>query len=234
MSTSRTVGVLGGMGPAATADFFLKLVRFDPAKKDSEHLHVIIDCDPRIPDRTEAVLGTGPSPVPALLQAARNLQKAGAELIAIPCITAHAFLEDVQEGIDIPIISALAETAAAVARDFPAGASLAVLSTSGTLRMKLFQKTLPERELIFPDARQQEEIVMQAIYGPQGVKAVGVNEGTRRGVCELVEELGRRSAAGVIAGCTEFSVMFSDFDPPLPLVDPMRILAQAVVRESRI
>jgi aspartate racemase len=230
---SKTVGVLGGMGPAATADFFSKLVRRTPAHADADHLHVIIDSDPRIPDRTKALLDHGPSPVPALLRAGRNLVAAGAELIAIPCITAHAFLDDLRRQLPIPVLSALELTADLVDRQFPPGSPLAILSTSGTLKTQLFQKALPKTTFILPDPTQQNEIVMDAIYGPRGIKTVGVDPATRQRVFALIRHLQQRTAVAVIAGCTEFSVMFNDADPPLPLIDPMRILADAVVREAR-
>src|SRR5439155_4399654 len=87
----RTIGVLGGMGPAATALFFRRLIEATSAKTDQEHLHVVIDSDPSIPDRTKALLEGGPSPAPQLIEMARRLQMMGAELIVMPCNTAHVF-----------------------------------------------------------------------------------------------------------------------------------------------
>src|SRR2546428_7813554 len=86
----KVVGVLGGMGPLATADFYAKLVRLTPARTDQDHLRVIIDSNPQVPDRTRGLRGEGPDPTPALVATARGLERAGADLIAIPCNSAHA------------------------------------------------------------------------------------------------------------------------------------------------
>ena len=88
----KTIGVLGGMGHLATVDFYAKLVRLTPAHADRDHLRVIIDSNPKIPDRTAGLTGEGPDPTPALVATARGLERAGADLIAIPCNSAHAYL----------------------------------------------------------------------------------------------------------------------------------------------
>ena len=84
----KTIGILGGMGPEATLDCFAKIIKNTPAKKDQEHLRVIIDSNPKIPDRPAAIIGKGESPVPALIHGCRCLQLAGADFIIIPCVTA--------------------------------------------------------------------------------------------------------------------------------------------------
>ncbi|HUV38977.1 MAG TPA: aspartate/glutamate racemase family protein, partial [Planctomycetota bacterium] len=94
---SRVIGVLGGMGPEATADFFVKLIRLTPARCDAEHLHVVIDSNPQIPDRTAFIERKGPSPLPLLVAAARRLVDAGADLLVMPCITAHLFIDEIRD-----------------------------------------------------------------------------------------------------------------------------------------
>ncbi|GAJ09165.1 unnamed protein product, partial [marine sediment metagenome] len=88
----KIIGILGGMGPEATIDLFYKIIKFNPSEKDQDHLRIIIDNNPKIPDRTAAILGKGEDPLPALQETARNLEKAGANFIIIPCNTAHYFL----------------------------------------------------------------------------------------------------------------------------------------------
>jgi len=83
--TEKIIGILGGMGPEATIDLFYKIIKFTPAKKDQDHLRIIIDNNPKIPDRTAAILGKGEDPIPALRETAKNLEKAGADFIIIPC-----------------------------------------------------------------------------------------------------------------------------------------------------
>jgi len=230
---AKVIGVLGGMGPEATADFFVKLIRRTPAKSDSEHLRVIIDSNPQIPDRTEAVEGRGPSPVPQLIATAKNLVRAGADLIAIPCITAHAFLDDLRASVEVPVLDAMALIGKHVDGRLAAEDRLALLASTGTLKMRLFRRAMPGRKFLLPTDDEQERIVMDAIYGPAGVKTVGVDAGTLERMQDYVAQLAARRAAGVIAGCTEFSVLFAHAELPVPLIDPMWLLAEEAVRLAR-
>ena len=230
---AKVIGVLGGMGPEATADFFVKLIRRTPAKKDAGHLRVIIDSNPQIPDRTEAVEGRGPSPVPQLIATAKNLVRAGADLIAIPCITAHAFLDDLRASVEVPVLDAMALIGKHIDGRLAAEDRLALLASTGTLKMRLFRRAMPDREFILPTDDEQERIVMDAIYGPAGVKTVGVDAGTLERMQDYVAQLAARRAAGVIAGCTEFSVLFAHAELPVPLIDPMWLLAEEAVRLAR-
>lgn len=103
-ATPARVGILGGMGPAATADFYRKLVEATPARRDQDHIPVLMEADPTIPDRTESFLRGGPSPLPSLLRGARALQARGAQLVAMPCNTAHLWYDDIAAGLDIPMV----------------------------------------------------------------------------------------------------------------------------------
>ncbi|WP_416446135.1 aspartate/glutamate racemase family protein [Leucobacter sp. HNU] len=109
-SSARVVGVLGGMGPAATADFYRKLVEATPARRDQDHLRTLIWSDPSIPDRAEAFLRGGPSPVRGLLAGARLLEESGADFIAVPCNTAHLFLGAVRRRAGIPVLDMIGST----------------------------------------------------------------------------------------------------------------------------
>ena len=229
----KVIGVLGGMGPEATADFFVKLIRSTPAKRDADHLRVIIDSNPRIPDRTEAIAGEGPSPVPALVATARNLVRAGAELLAIPCITAHHFIDEVAAAADVPVLDALKLTARRVRETFASGDRLAILASTGTLQTKLFERAMPGRTFVIPSVDEQRDVVMAAVYGPAGVKTVGATPDTAERMRAYVAELAGRGARGVILGCTEFSVLFNGVELPLPVIDPMWLLAEEAVLRAR-
>ena len=101
----KVIGILGGMGPEATLDCFGKIIKNTPAKTDREHIRVVIDSNPGIPDRIAAILGDGESPVPALVAGCRGLEKAGADFIIIPCVTVHFFLSEIQAQAHLPILS---------------------------------------------------------------------------------------------------------------------------------
>ena len=109
----KVIGIIGGMGPMATADLFRKLVSLTDADSDREHIHVLIDNDPSIPDRTDAILYGGESPVPLICAAAHRLEAAGADVLIMPCNTGHYFHEEIASSCTVPLLSMPEETAAA-------------------------------------------------------------------------------------------------------------------------
>ena len=132
----KIVGVVGGMGPEATAAFYEHLIELTPARRDQDHLTVIIYSEPGIPDRTEYLVADGPSPLPELVRVARTVEKAGAELIAIPCNTAHYFWEAISQAVEIPVLNIIDETVSSVEEAFESGldarvSRIGVMSTMG-------------------------------------------------------------------------------------------------------
>ena len=136
----KVIGILGGMGPEATLDLFQKIIEFTDASKDQDHLRVIIDSNPKIPDRTEAILGRGEDPVPMMVRSVHALERAGASFVVIPCVSAHFFLEELRSQVDIPILSIFDETANYLIRNFPDLKTVGVLASTGTVRGGRFQK----------------------------------------------------------------------------------------------
>ena len=224
----RVVGILGGMGPEATADFYLKLVRATPATRDQEHLQVLIWSDPKIPDRTEALLTHGEDPTPALIAGAMLLKEAGAGMLAVPCNTAHAFLKAVQTVVEIPIIHMIEETAEYIQRLSPTVQKVGLLSTTGTQKAGLYQSWLDRKgvAVITPDGAGQE-LVMDSI---RAIKAGRTGSAVRAGFSEAAQGLIDAGAQVIIGGCTEVPVGLSGIDIPVPFVDPAEILADAVVQ----
>ncbi|MDR7159582.1 amino acid racemase [Arthrobacter sp. BE255] len=223
------VGILGGMGPAATADFYLKLVQATPATVDQEHLQVLMWSDPTIPDRTEALLTHGEDPTPALIAGARLLQQSGAALLAVPCNTAHAFLGAVQAEVDIPIIHMIEETANSIRRLSPNVHHVGLLSTTGTQKAGLYQTWLGTKDIqvLSPGLRSQENLVMASI---RGIKAGTSGLSVRLQLTHAAQELIDAGAQAIIGGCTEVPVSLGAEDITVPFVDPARILAEAVVQ----
>jgi aspartate racemase len=230
-SQTKTIGVLGGMGPAATADFYQKLIAATPAKRDQDHLTVVIVGDPHVPDRTAAIFGRGPDPTPALAAGAQVLVRAGADFLAMPCITAHHFYPALQRAVPVPILHIVSEAAAAVQAEQPDIRCLGLLATSGTLHTRLFESQFGPRSLAIlpPDPALQEAAVMPAIYA---VKTGGDLEAARRRIRQAAEALLVAGAQAIIAGCTEVPLILTPADLPVPLVDPTAILARAAVRRA--
>ncbi len=229
--TSKIIGVLGGMGPLATADFFQKVIQATPAKADQDHVRVLIFSNPHIPDRTAAIRGEGPDPLPALIASAEALIRAGADFLVIPCVTAHAFFDGLQQAVRIPILHLIRETATWLGQERPALRRLGVLATTGTLQCRLFEDQFSPYGLtiVTPEPDIQASRVMEAIYAVKHGEAL---ETPRRLIREAADHLQRRGAEAVVAGCTEVPLILRDGDLPVPVIDPTVILARAAVRRA--
>jgi aspartate racemase len=230
------VGVVGGVGPAATVDFLAKLVDATGASKDQDHIKVLVEQNPQIPDRTSNLIGEGADPTLALYSTARKLMNGGADIIAIPCNTAHAYVETIQKYLDIPIINMLTETADHIRRLSPMPQRVGILATSGTIACNIYQDALNAAGLrpIVPSAADQAK-VMDAIYGAKGVKA-----GFKEGLCsvqilEAINALLDRGADAIILGCTELPLIKlpEHISQQARLFDPTMILAKKCVAISR-
>lgn len=226
----RTIGVIGGMGPLATADFYLRLVRATPAAADQEHLHVIIDSNAEIPDRTAAIERRGPDPTPALVGTAQRLVAAGAEVLVMPCNSAHAFLDAIRREVSVPVLDIMEEVAAAAAGLAPMPPTVGLLATAGTLRQRLYHTALDRRGIgvLTPDAAGQR-VVSEAIAS---VKAGDTGPAVRGRARAAAEELVGAGAGAIVLGCTELPLILGPEDVRVPLLDGTEILARAAIREG--
>ncbi|HHX27787.1 MAG TPA: amino acid racemase [Firmicutes bacterium] len=220
----KTIGILGGMGPEATADLFLKIIKATPAEKDQEHLRVVIDSNPAIPDRTAFILGKGEDPTPVMVKTAKNVESLGADLIAIPCNTAHYFHDAIQGAVKVPVLHIMREVARLLKGHVE---RVGILASTGTLKTELYERALGESgiSVIVPRGDDQDE-VMDAIYSVKGGNLERGREIALRQGARLVEA----GAQAVIAGCTEIPLVLSDGDLETPVVDATKVLAEACVR----
>lgn len=228
----KIVGILGGMGPESTADFFLKIIKTTPVKKDQDHLRIIIDNNPKIPDRTLALLGKGKKPLEEVKGTIHNLEKAGADIIVMPCNTVHHYYEELQRSANIPIVNMISETAAYIYRAFPNIKKVGLLATTGTIKVGIYSEALKEIEIIIPDEEEQEK-VMNAIYGERGIKAGYTQGNPRKEVLEVAEVLVKEGAEVIILGCTEISLVLNQEDLSVLLINPLQILAEVVVKKAK-
>lgn len=228
----KVVGILGGMGPEATAELFLRVIKATPVKSEREHLRIIIDSNPGIPDRTLAILKGGESPLEELVKTALNLEKAGAEIIAIPCNTVHYYLDDLRKSVHVPVIDMIMETVDYISRQYPEIERLGLLATVGTIKTQLYQRRLRPREVILPDGKSQEEL-MGIIYGNMGIKLGFTHEPVQQSAVRIAQSLVAQGAEAIIAGCTELPLVLSQQNISVPLIDPLQILAMAIVREAK-
>jgi len=231
--TNLTIGVLGGMGPEATAGFFSTLVSCDVAKNDQDHLHMIVDSTPSIPDRTTFLLGRGPDPLPGMLASAKRLEVAGVDIAGIPCMTAHAFLPRLTPLTPIRFLSAFEEMMGTLTRDFPSIHALGILATSGSKKARLYETHLDRFLILWPNEESQETCVMEAIYGKRGIKAGEKGEYPRGLLIKAAPDLQDKGAEAIVAGCTEVPLALSQKYVGIPFIDPMTLLAKALVAVAR-
>ena len=224
----RVVGILGGMGPMSTADLMRKVTEKTPVQHEREHLRMLIDSRPQIPDRPAGLLGTGPSPVPMLQESARLLEAWGAELIAIPCNTAHGFLADVQAAVQIEVLDMIGIVGRELGRTFSEGAPIGLFSTTAAQQLRIFHDRLPQFNLVVPEAEVQEALVAGAILQ---VKLEDTVEEPRRRLLEAFDTMDPTPEA-IIAGCTEVELAFQDFGGPVPIFRPLDLLAEEIVTRA--
>ncbi|MPW40108.1 amino acid racemase [Thermococcus sp. 101 C5] len=221
----KVIGILGGMGPLATVELFKRIVLKTPAKKDQDHPRIIIYNNPKIPDRTAYILGKGENPLPELIDSAKKLESWGADFIIMPCNTAHYFADEIQKAIKIPLINMVEETAEYIKTLNLKKVGL--LATDGTIKGMVYHNALLKRgiEIAVPDKNGQREL-MDAIY--EGIKAGNLEWG-REKMLEIAKKLEKRGE-GLIAGCTEVSVVLRQEDFDIPLIDPMDVIAEKAVK----
>ena len=228
MLRKKTIGILGGMGPEATWDLWGRIIRGTPAGSDADHFHTIVASNPSIPDRTRAILEEGPSPLPAMIETGMMLQKAGADFLVMPCMTAHHYIEPLASSLDIPVINAFTLLRRAIQKNLQPDKTVGVIATTGSLRANLYPRYLSEEKLLFPSPRLQNE-VMDIIYGPEGIKAGDGSVLTANRLTELIHWFQRSGSIAVIAGCTEIGLALYKMKTSLPVIDPLDLLAEEAI-----
>lgn len=222
----KTIGIIGGMGPLATTDLFEKIVGHTKAACDQEHLHVVIDSNTNIPDRTAALLHGGADPLPELVKSAGRLEKMGADVLIMPCNTAHNYYDGIAAAVSVPVLHMVRLTAQALVERGVKKAGL--LATDGTVRTGIYQKSFAGSgvELLTPDEAGQRA-VMEMIY--QGVKA-GDMAFDAQPARQAMERLLAAGAEVLILGCTELPLAVKLYGIALPAVDPTLELALEAIR----
>lgn len=209
----------------ATAYFLYLLTRMSRAEKDQEHMEILMHSKPSIPDRTSYILGSSDeNPAVEMIALGRELKSIGAELLAIPCITAHYFHEELENGIGIPVLHAVRETAAYLKAE--GVEKVGILATDGTVKSGLFTAELAREGIaVVNPGEASQQMVMDLIYRQ-------VKSGQKGNIDELIrvgEELSSAGAQVKLLGCTELSVLKRDYELPAGYLDVMEVLAKCAV-----
>jgi len=234
LGIGRVLGVLGGMGPLASAHFMSRLTLLTPAERDQDHVPAVLWSDPRVPERGAAWRGTGPDPLPFLLRGLRGLAAAGCGAVAIPCNTAHGWIDGMRAATALPILHIVNAAAAELRRQGVPSGAVGVMGTAATLEMRLYQDALAEAgwPCIEPTADEMGRLVIPAIAA---VKANRVGEAYAP-LAEAVLALRARGARAVVLGCTEIPLGLQAGPCEtleVRLVDTIDALARAAIAWAR-
>lgn len=225
MANRKRLGVIGGIGPMATAYFMELLTRMSDAKTDQEHMEILVYSKPSIPDRTKYILGeSGESPLPAMLSAGEKLRDAGAEFLAIPCVTAHYFHADLEKGLGLPVINGLLEAADYLARQRKT--CVGIMATDGSIRSGLLEGILRGYGIrsVVPDEESQKK-VMSMVYGEiKAGKPVDMEK-----FMQVSAELFEKGAQVILLACTELSLIKKEHELPAGYLDILEVTARCAV-----
>jgi aspartate racemase len=222
-----TLGVLGGLGPEATLHFLARVVALTPIERDQDHLHVIVDINPKVPDRNAAIAGTGPSSGPALAAMAARLAQAGADFLAMPCNTAHAYEAEIGAATPLPLISIVTASCDALQRAFPAATTIGMLATQGCLDAGLYAAELSRRGLRLLTLEAEDQLACSRLI--YEIKRDSSGTAVRAEAKRVGERLIARGAQVVLAACTEIPLVIKAGDLSRPLLDSVEVLAQRCV-----
>lgn len=230
MQAGKRLGVLGGMGPLASAQFMVRLTLLTPAERDQDHIPTVLWSDPRVPDRTKGRLEGAADPLPWLLAGVEGLRQARCAAIAIPCNTAHGWYEPMQAAAGVPVLHIVDAAAADLRRIGITSGRIGVMGTAATLTMRLYQDRFASQgwECLVPDEAQMRALVSPAIAA---VKANRVAEAYAP-LAEVVASLASRGAQAVVLGCTEIPLGIQAGPQetlPVPVVDTIDALARASI-----
>ena len=211
-NSSLLVGVLGGMGPEATVDFMSKLISLTPGDDDQDHIRLLVDQNPTVPNRQDAILRGGISPGPMLAEMARGLEAGGCDFLVMPCNTAHAFQDAIKAAVDIPFVSIIDATLDA-AKD---AKCVGVIATTGCIKAAIYQPVLESRgmDYVLPSDAEIDELTQLSFEVKSGNKSDKIRADMRR----LAEALVERGADLIVSGCTEFPLVLAADDLAVPLL----------------
>ncbi len=222
------VGVLGGLGPKATADFMDLVIDNTDVTCDQEHVDMIVSNHATIPDRTAYILdNTKDNPVPYLIQDAKMLESCGCNFLVMPCNTSHFMYDEISGSVNIPLINMPYEVSKIINNN-PRIKKVGIMATLGTLKSKVYERYL-EKEIYYPEDSVNDE-VMDLIYNK-------VKKGISVSKKEFYDVANKYFLAGcdlIITGCTELSVIVRDNDlyEDNRIIDSLKVLADKTIVDA--
>jgi aspartate racemase len=231
LAETKTIGILGGMGPAATVELMSRIIRKTPAKDDDDHLRMLVDNNPKVPSRIKALLeGTGADPLPELQRMAKGLEAGGADFLVMACNTAHHYHAELAASVAIPFLSIVDVAASRLAEDYPQARRIGFLASPAVRQTGVYDSAFGERGLIivYPDEEDSAELLGIIREVKEGLTGSVQRERFHRVARDLAS-----GVDAVLVACTELSML------PLPeterflVLDTLDLLADAVIAKAR-
>lgn len=220
-SAHRVVGIIGGMGPEATVDLMRRVIAKTPVRDDQDHIHLIVESNPKIPSRIAHLIeGSGPDPTPELVRIAANLQRAGADALAIPCNTAHAYADSIRRAVSIPLLDMVSLTVEKIAAS--GRTRVGLLASTAVHNTALYATAFSAQGIATLLPSRQDEVMALIRAVKRGDTGVQAQAALGRIALEMADR-----ADVLLIGCSELSVIAAGIS--VPFVDSLDVLAQAVV-----
>ena len=227
----KIVGVLGGMGPEATLNFYAKLIEKAKAERDQDHVPTIINSFPQVPDRNAAIAGKGPSPRTILAAMAKSVERGGAGFLVMACNAGHAYADAIRETVKIPFVSIVDEVCDEVLRRDPGIKKVGILAATGTLDSKIYDKAFSRRNLEMVTLDFKDRATFQELL--YKIKAGDHGDDVKAGMKALAELIVQQGAEVIITACSEIPLVLSAEDISKPSFDSIEILAERCVLYAR-
>jgi aspartate racemase len=230
MNTDRIAGVMGGMGPDATVDFMAKVIALNASERDQDHVHMIVDQDPTVPNRRDAIAGDAGAVAAVtehLARMAKRLEDAGADFLVMVCNTAHVFLDGVHAVTTIPFISIIDTTIAEIENRCPETRIVGVMATDGCLDAGIYQRAVEAsgRIALVPDAASKARLmslINRIKAGDQGPDVAAAMQAVAQSLVDAGADV-------IIGGCTEIPIVFEGDSFSVPVISSTNVLAQKTV-----
>ena len=224
----KTVGIIGGMGPEATVDLMQRIIQATPANDDQDHLRLLVDNNPKVPSRIKALIeGTGEDPAPVLVQMARDLERWGADFLAMPCNTAHHFHPAVQAAVGVPVLNMIELAAGRILQETPDVRKVGLLASTAVIRTDLYGKSFARRgvEVVHSGDASQDQVLVAI----RAIKAQTFSTAYLDVLNRAVDDLIAREAGVILIACTELSIIASRLRISVRAYDSAQVLAEAIV-----
>lgn len=231
MNASKVVGIMGGMGPAATVDLMQRIIAATPATDDGDHIRTLVDNNPKVPSRIKALIEkTGPSPLPTLIAMAQQLEGLGSDFLAMPCNTAHHYYPELASAIDIPFLNIMALVSAHIAHKQPDAKRVGLLASSALSQIQLYEPSIHANgaTVVYPGSKEQSALM-------ELIVAVKANAEERTGYAALqhcADDLKSRGVDCLLIACTELSVISKHLSINIATYDAADILAHEIVARA--